>query len=248
MKRYGIIFYQELKELFLGIPTILLCLAFLLLMSAAFITVLHIYLVDTPFQSPWLATMQLFWIPVWIVIPVLCMARISLERSSGLLEALFTTPVRKSEYIFAKFSALWIYFMTLWLLFFSIVFLATSFLSVPSSAYFFNPVEFWGTLYFLGVASALYLAIGIFVSSVIKSVLLSGFVTVLILFFATLGPRFFLGSMIDLGQFWNASGESFLFLQEALVGIVDTRVAVLYLGLTLLLLALSSLLLRVRAR
>lgn len=248
MRRYGILFYQELKELFLGIPTILLCFAFLLLMSAAFITVLHTYLVDTPFQSPWLATMQLFWIPAWIIIPVLCMARISLERSSGLLESLFSTPVQKSEYIVAKFSALWIYFMTLWLLFFAIVFGATSFLSVPSSAYFFNSVEFWGTLYFLSVTGALYLAMGVFVTSVVKSVLLSGFVTVLILFCVTLGPRFFLGNAVDFGQFWNASGESFLFLQEALAGIVDTRVAVLYLGLALLLLALSSLLFRVRVR
>ena len=244
MKRFWILFRHEILRLLLGVPMALLGFLFLLCMSSLFLWVLRSYEWEASFQSPWLATLQLYWIPTLFLVPVLGISAISLPREHGLLEVLFTAPVRPIEYIMAKFLALWMYFLSLWLCFFVLVGVTSWFLPTELPVSFFSVVEFFGGLYFFAIVGALYIALALMVASMVRSLALSAFLTLLLLFAWILGPQLLLLK----SSLWQKNMESFLFLREATSGIIDMCTLVLYLSLTLLFLGSSALFLRIRSR
>lgn len=120
------------------------------------------YLVDNPF----------FWLVFLIIPPLLTMRLLAEERGSGTLEMLLTAPLRDWQVVFAKFVACFAFYVLMWL---------------PTLVYLPVLTDWqWGTKQcgidpwpiattYLGLALAggMFLALGLLVSSLVKSQLLA---------------------------------------------------------------------------
>ena len=174
-----------------------------------------------------------FWFVLLIVAPVLTMRLVAEERRSGTIEVLMTAPVTEGQVIAGKYLAALVFYIVLWL---------------PTLVYAlilqrYHEVD-WGPVFsgYLGVIAvgALFLAIGLFASSLCRSQLVAALLT-----FAILLPLV----MLDLfGNLFNdeavkqviAVMNPWAHMDEFKKGIIDTRRIVFYLSTTLFLLFLSA--------
>lgn len=121
----------------------------------------------------------IFWVIFLLIPPVLTMRLFAEERSSGTLEMLLTAPLRDWQVVAAKFSACFAFYAVLWL---------------PTLAYlpvlldldwqtFRTGIDPWPavTSYIgLAFAGAMLLALGIFVSSLVRSQIVAALIAILL--------------------------------------------------------------------
>lgn len=176
-----------------------------------------------------------FWLVFLALAPLLTMRLFAEERSTGTLEMLLTAPLRDWQVVFAKFTACYLFYVIMWL---------------PTLAYV--PVLTgweWGTAYCdidpwpivttyagLALAGAMFLAIGLFVSSLVNSQLVAALVSI------------FLGLFFIVGGIWrpdmDTSALPYRILSFFTVpmhfesnfgrGVVDTRNLTLYASVAVL--------------
>jgi ABC-2 type transport system permease protein len=167
------------------------------------------------------------------VAPILTMRLIAEERKSGTIEVLMTAPVTETGVVLGKYLAALGYYLFLWL---------------PTLAYvlvvqYFSKVE-WGPIAAgdLGIVGigVLFLAVGLFASSLAKNQVVAAIVTfaVLILFF-TFG---LLENLVNGETTKQVLGYLNLWqhMDELSRGIVDTRRLVYYVSVTAFFLFLTS--------
>src|SRR5438132_7884461 len=120
-----------------------------------------------------------FWLVFLFIPPLLTMRLFAEERSTGTLEMLMTAPVRDWQVVFAKYVACFAFYVILWL---------------PTLLYLPILTDWeWGTLRcnidpqpimttYLGLAlaGAMFLAIGLFVSSLVTSQMIAALVSLFI--------------------------------------------------------------------
>jgi ABC-2 type transport system permease protein len=176
----------------------------------------------------------LFWLAMLFVGAVLSMRLISEERRSGTIEVLMTAPITEGQVVAGKFLAALVFYIFLWL---------PTLTYVGLVSHYGGQVD-WGPIAssYLGVVGigALFLAVGLFASSLTKNQLIAA-----ILAFAMLFVLILLGlldSLVNTQALKDLLGYVNLLqhMDDFGKGIVDTRRLVYYLSGTLFFLFLTA--------
>ncbi len=187
--------------------------------------------VEYPFAA--LLGDNVFWFVFAFIPPMLTMRLLAEERGTGTLETLLTAPIRDWQVVAGKFIGAVLFYLVLWL---------------PTLAYLPVLLNFnWAdrtcgvdpahaACSYLGVflAGMMFLAIGLFVSSLVKNQLVAAMISLaLCLKFVVAG--YALG-YLDANS-WAAKAVQFLsvpehFRRDFTRGVIDTRHVVLYLSVT----------------
>jgi gliding motility-associated transport system permease protein len=185
-----------------------------------------------------------FWLVYLVIPPLLTMRLFAEERATGTLEMLLTAPLRDWQIVFAKFVACFLFYAFLWLptLLYLPVLLDWQWWTTMCSG---DPWAVASTYLGLALAGAMFLAIGMFVSSLVRSQLVAALIALFV------GLIFIAGSAtstLDLDtSSWKYEAIRFFtvpihFETNFTRGVVDTRNLVLYVTV-----ALFSLFLTVRS-
>ena len=114
MRHYFTIFSHEIRALLYNPSTYIAAVLFLLVMGFIFTGLLDAYSRSPQETPPAVVFFQLFWIPVFFMVPLLTMKSFAEERRLGTLETLLTTPVSTAEVVLGKFSAAYFFYLMLW--------------------------------------------------------------------------------------------------------------------------------------
>lgn len=181
-----------------------------------------------------------FWLVFLIIPPLLTMRLLAEERSTGTLEMLLTAPVRDWQIVLAKFVACYAFFVVLWLP--TLVYLPVLLdFDWSEGLVYIDPWPAVTTYLGLALAGAMFLALGLFVSSLVRSQMVAALVSIFLsLAFIAVG---FLGPEADAGSplyrvlfFFTVPLH---FDRNFSRGILDTRQIVLYVSVTLFCLFLT---------
>jgi ABC-2 type transport system permease protein len=187
-----------------------------------------------------------FWLVFLFIPPLLTMRLLAEERGTGTLETLMTTPIRDWQVVAGKYTACLMFYVVLWL---------------PTLAYL--PILLnldWGGTWkpwewharidpypvlttYLGafLAGAMFLAIGLFVSSLVRSQMVAALVSLVISLVFVVAA--FWRPDLDVGSLWHRLiyfvSVPEHFRRDFTRGLIDTRHVVLYVSLTLFCLFLT---------
>jgi ABC-2 type transport system permease protein len=169
-----------------------------------------------------------FWLVYLVIPPLLTMRLFAEERSSGTLEMLLTAPVRDWQVVLSKYAACYLFYVIMWLptLLYLPVLLDWQWGSGPG----IDPWPVVSTYLGLALAGAMFLALGLFVSSLVKSQIISAFLAL------------FLGLVFIVAGVWRPDMDTSGTVYQAIYyftvplhfernfsrGIVDTRNLVFY--------------------
>jgi len=114
-----------------------------------------------------------FWLVYLFIPPLLTMRLFAEERASGTLEMLLTAPLRDWQIVFAKFIACYLFYVLMWLptLLYLPILLDWHWGEAPQV----DPWPVFSTYLGLALAGAMFLALGLLVSSLVKSQIISAF-------------------------------------------------------------------------
>lgn len=179
-----------------------------------------------------------FWFAFVLIFPLITMRLFSEEFKLGTIEPLMTAPVRDWQVVLAKFFGSLFFYIVLWIptLFFFWIFQRMTGQSAANSA-----GAFWGSYLMLLLLGMFYISIGC-----LASVLTRNQIVAAVISFCVITLLFFLGliqflllevsaTTRDLLGFFSAIDHMGTFSR----GIFDTRPVVLYLAMTILMLALT---------
>lgn len=212
-------------------------------------------MVNTPSDMlPTVKFFSAFWIPVLFVIPLLTMRSIASERSSGTLDTLMTTPTSRSAVVLSKFAGAYLFYMLLWTVTLAFPLLTNKlYPQAAASGALLELAPLAGSFLFLATSGLLFIAIGIFSSSLTRSQLVAGMLSFTLLFVVIVGGQ-------QLGNLTNSGGEFagwiiatvnylqiFAHLDDFSRGIIDTRPFFYYASTGFLLLGISTLVIEAKA-
>jgi ABC-2 type transport system permease protein len=254
MRHFFILLKHELRMLLISPPTYIAAVLFLCLMGFLYWAILR-GMVNTP--SDILPTVQffsVFWIPVFFVVPLLTMRSIAGERSIGTLDTLMTTPTSRVAVVLSKFAGAYCFYMLLWSLTLGFPLLTERlYPQAAESGALLQTAPLAGSFLFLALSGLLFVAIGIFASSVTRSQLVAGMLTFTLLFVVIVGGQQ-MGNIAATGADltgWMEATINYLQIFEHLDdfsrGIIDTRPFVYYTSTALLLLGLATLVVEAKA-
>lgn len=164
-----------------------------------------------------------------VIVPLITMRLFAEERKLGTLEALLTTSVRVPELVLAKFAGALIFYIVLWLP--ALVYVYFQNWLAPAEVAGFPDV---GALQAgaLGVVlvGALYIAVGLFMSSLTSNQIVAAIGGFALLFGSFLGAMYMAytaqsASARIVGQYYS----SFAHMLDFARGIVDSRIVIMYL-------------------
>jgi ABC-2 type transport system permease protein len=174
-----------------------------------------------------------FWLALLFVGPVLTMRLLSEERRSGTLEMLLTAPVTEGQVVLGKYLGALVFYLFLWAP--TLVYVLLLARQLPLD---WGPVgaSYLGTL---GVG-AMFLAIGVFASSLTKNQVVAAVFAFSLTFLCFLPA--FLEFLVNDPKLRDALGYLNLYqhMDEFSKGIVDTRRLVYYVSVSALFLFLAS--------
>jgi ABC-2 type transport system permease protein len=233
-----------MARLLISPSTYVIALIFTLSLCGLFGLVLHSYGKfenDVPLAQMFF---RCFWLPTFVAVPLLTMRSFSEEYKNGTLQNLFSMPIRPSQVVLAKFSAVYAFFLGLWSLalfpFAAVWFCRGSIFREPA---FVAPFNIPGGLAFIALVGIFFVAVGILASSLTENQIISSmgtFFTLLVIFiggqFLANGSAF--GGLASCGGYLESLGI-FSQLDNFCNGVVDTRPMVFFLSSGALALCLS---------
>ena len=163
-----------------------------------------------------------------VVVPLITMRLFAEERKLGTLEALLTTSVRVPELVLAKFAVALVFYLVLWLPIFVYAYIQSQLCPAEVSGFPDGGALRAGALGVL-LVGALYIAVGLFMSSLTSNqivaaiggfgLLFGGSLSLALLAYSGQNP-----ALRILGQFYF----SFAHMMDFSRGIVDSRIVVMY--------------------
>lgn len=248
MRQFLILLKNELFMLLVSPSTYIATVLFHVLTAAFFLLILIDY-TDIPSEDyPMVVFFRLFWMVTLFVAPLMTMKSISEERRLGTLQTLMTTSTTSAQFVLSKFFSVYIIYMFLWFSTFLYPVLVS--IAVPTlnqQVPLFDIPTLVGGYLFLGLSGLLIVAVGIFSSSITRSVMVAAIFSFTLLFFIIAA-----GGLIEKvadnlpGRVEFLQGPAdylrmFQHLEDFIHGIVDTRAFVYYITGATVLLALSVL-------
>ncbi len=244
MRHFPTIISHEIRALLYSASTYIAAVLFLLFMAFIFVTLLDDYSRAPREIAPATVFFQLFWIPVWFMVPLLTMRSLAEERRLGTLETLLTTSVSTAEVVLGKFFAAYLLYLLLWASTLGFHYILHYYAGDPR---LLAPGPLIGGYLFIAISGLLYIAVGIFASSLTSSQLVAAIISFTILVGLTIGLR-----ELSTTQFLNQesfhtlkstaeSTEVFQHLSDFSNGIIDTRQIIYYVSGCILALIFSIL-------
>jgi ABC-2 type transport system permease protein len=192
------------------------------------------------FPMHFLLTDTWFWLVFLFIPPLLTMRLFAEERGSGTLEMLLTTPLRDWQIVLSKYAACLAFYVFLWLPTLAYLPILLD-LEWPSLASGIDPWPVASSYLGLALAGAMFLALGLFVSSLVRSQMVAALLAL------------FLSLLFIVAGFWRPEMDAGSLLYQVLFfftvplhfdrnfsrGLVDTRQLVLYASVTLFCLFLT---------
>lgn len=255
MRSFRVLLFHELRVAFLSPSTWVAWFLFLALMGFFYQGILQDFSRDGGRELlPPTQLYRLYWFPVVFIVPLLTMRSIAEERRLGTLANLFSTPISSGAFISAKFFASYLIYATIW---FSTLLLPLAGLLVYPD--FFRNPQFWdapsliGSLTFILLSGLLYIAIGIFTSSITRSQLVAGLLSFALLFIVLIG-----GKIVTEYPLWTLPWQGlfpdledylqgFRHLEDFSRGVIDTRPFLFYTSFALLFLTISGLVVKAKS-
>lgn len=244
MRPLRLLLAHELRMLLVTPATYVAATLFLLVMGFVFAGVLESYAAAAQEGSPAGVFFQLFWLPVFFMVPLLTMRAIAEERRLGTLETLLTAPVRPSQVVLAKFFAAYGLYLALWAATAGFFLILHRFAG-PTHRLDWGPLA--GGYLFVAVSGTLFVALGILASALTRNQAVAGILAFVLLLALIVGTRFAgtlevlklegyerLRALVDYVQI-------FTHLEDFARGVVDTRQVVFYFTSAALALALAVL-------
>lgn len=231
MKSLSILLRHEIKSLCLSPASYIAAFLFLLVMGSLFQWVIETYIRDAQETLPWVIFFQLFWLPVFFMVPLLTMKSFAEEKRLGTLETLMTTPISVSSIVLSKFLAAYLLYLSLWLITLSFNFILFHYVQDQR---ILEPGPLLGGVLFTALSGLLFIAIGIFCSSVTRSQLVAGIFSFALLFGLIIGSRY-LAEMqrlwVDTSpalRAWVDHVQIFQHAEDLSRGVIDSRAILFY--------------------
>jgi len=244
MRHFTTILSHEIRMLLVSSGTYIAAVLFLAVMGFIFSGVLENYSASAQEVSPASVFFQLFWLPVFFMVPLLTMKCLAEERRLGTLETLLTAPVSTTEVVLGKYFAAYFLYMLLWASTGGFFYILHKF---AGDARFIDLGPLIGGYLFIAVSGLLYVALGVFASSLSRNQAVAGILSFTLLFAIIIGLRF-VGTLEVLNlesmePVRAAVDYSMVFrhLDDFTRGIIDTRQLLFYVSGTVLALIFSIL-------
>lgn len=244
MRHVFTILSHEIRMLLVSPSTYIAAVLFLLIMGFVFAGILETYSQAPQETSPATVFFQLFWIPVFFMVPLLTMKCLAEERRLGTLETLLTTPVSTAEVILGKYGAAYLLYLLLWGSTAGFFFILQHF---AGDARFLDPGPLAGGYAFIAVSGLLFVAIGVFASALSRNQAVAGILAFALLFGLIIGINY-LNTMevFNLGNMQAARSAIdyslvFRHLEDFTRGVIDTRELLFHVSGSVLFLILSVL-------
>jgi ABC-2 type transport system permease protein len=244
MKHFTTILSHEIRMLLVSPSTYIAAVLFLTVMGFIFSGVLERYSAAAQETSPAAVFFQLFWLPVFFMVPLLTMKCLAEERRLGTLETLLTAPVSTTEVVLGKYFAAYFLYLLLWGSTGGFFYILHRF---AGDARFLDFGPLLGGYLFIAVSGLLYIALGVFASSLSRNQAVAGILAFTLLFGIIIGVRF-VGTMevlnLETMQSLRAAIDytmGFRHLEDFTRGVVDTRQVLFYVSGTVLALIFSIL-------
>ncbi len=178
-----------------------------------------------------------FWLVFLFIPPLLTMRLLAEERGTGTLESLLTTPIRDWQVVAGKFIGAYLFYIVLWLPTLLYLPILTDF-HWQSGTCGIDPRPVLTSYLGVLLAGGMFLGIGLFVSSLVKSQLVAAMISMVASLVFVLAafwrPDLDAGSLTYRLVYFISVPEHFR--RDFSRGIVDTRHLILYASITLLML------------
>jgi ABC-2 type transport system permease protein len=241
MKHLPTILSHEIRMLLVNPSTYIAAVIFLGMTGFVFTNILESYSKSAQEISPAHMFFQLFFLPVFFIVPLLTMKCLAEERRLGTIETLLTTPVSTTEVVLGKYGAAYFIYLLFWGSTGGFFYILQKFANDPR-------LLDWGPLIggyvFIAVSGLLFIAIGVFASSLSRNQAVAGILCFAMLFALIIGFSF-------LPQVHNAVLRSLKpavdyvqviqHAEDFTRGVIDTRQILFYLTGTVLFLLFSIL-------
>lgn len=233
MRTFRILLAHELRMLLVTPATYIAATLFLLVMGFIFAGILESFASAPQEGSPAVVFFQLFWLPVFFMVPLLTMKCLAEERRLGTLETLLTTPVTTPQVVLAKFFAAYALYLALWAATSGFFYILTRFAG-QSAPLDLGPLL--GGYLFIVVSGAFFVALGVLASSVTRNQAVAGILAFVLLLALVIGTRF--ASTLELLKLDSMATartaidymQTFTHLEDFTRGVVDTRQVLYYLS------------------
>lgn len=244
MRHYFTILSHEIRALLYNPSTYIASVLFLLVMGFIFTGLLEAYSREPQETPPAVVFFQLFWVPVFFMVPLLTMKSFAEERRLGTLETLLTTPVSTAEVVLAKFSAAYLFYVLLWASTLGFHYILQVY---ARDLRYLDSGPLIGGYLFIAVSGLLFIAVGILASALTRSQAVAGILSFTILL-GLIGGLSYLSELSTLHQNFLSPLSSSLaglriptHVDDFTHGIVDTRQVFFYLTGAILALLFSIL-------
>ena len=248
MRKFIILFRHQIWLMLISPSTYFAAFLFLSLMAGIFVLSIREISIVAGKQSPVESFLSLFWIPVLFMVPLLTMRSLSDELRRGTLSSLMTTAVSAWQIVVSKFLASYIFYCMLWLATLSYVWIVCWYLPHASGDDIYAVSQLFTGYGFIFLTGTMYVAVGIFASSLTRSTLIAGMLSFGMLFFLVTGAQI-------AEKLLNQDGDAISTMMPTLVdylhtfrqledfnnALLDTRSFFFYISSTIMLLAFTSL-------
>jgi ABC-2 type transport system permease protein len=233
---------REVTAYFLSPIAYVVLAAFLLVTGHLFYLTMNLLTAKGPIGIEWpmqgLLADERFWLVFLFIPPLLTMRLFAEERGSGTLEMLLTAPLRDGQVVVAKFLGAWLFYVILWVPTFLYL---PVLLNLAGGEFVIDP---WPTVTsYLGVflAGAMFLAMGMFISSLVRSQMVAAVVS-LVISLVFVVAAFWRPEMDTAGLTYRLLyliSVPLHFSRDFTRGIIDSRHLVLYASVTVFCLFLT---------
>jgi ABC-2 type transport system permease protein len=249
MRHFFTILGHEVRMLLVSPSTYVTIVLFLGVMGFLFSGILDSYSREAQEVSPAYVFFRFFAVPALFMVPMLTMKCLAEERRLGTIESLLTTPVTTTEVVLGKYAAAYLLYLGLWA---STAGFFYIFMRFAGDARMLDPGPMIGGYSFIGISGMLFVAIGVFASSLSRNQAVAWTLGFAMLFLLIVGVEY----IADLPFLQSAALHPLHAALDAMKvfehfddfsrGIVDTRQILFYLSSTALMLIFSILSVEVR--
>lgn len=245
MRRFFTLCRYQIWQMAISPSTYIAAFLFLCFMGLIFLKSISDVSMYESSESPFEMFIWAFWIPVLFMVPLLTMRSLAEERRMGTLGALMTTSVTSAQVVMSKFVACYFFYMFIWLL--TLFFPLITCWYVPSAKPLFDVWQMVTGYIFIFISGAMYIAIGIFASSLTRTTLVAGMLSFSMLFVVVVGAGIVAKFPIleQSGLSWVVDSaaymQTFRHLEEFSGSMLDTRPFFFYFSTSAVLLAITAL-------
>ena len=218
--------------------------AFLFFMGFVFTGILESYTKAPQDASPAIVFFSTFFLPVFFMVPLLTMKCLAEERRLGTIETLLTTPVTTTEVVLGKYTAAYALYVALWGATGGFFYILKKFSGDPR---LLDSGPLIGGYIFVAVSGLLFVAIGVFASSLSRNQAVAGILAFVMLAGLIIGGRW-LADATFLTREGLAPAKAavdyaqiFSHLDDFTRGVIDARHVLFYLSGTAIALIFSIL-------